>query len=123
MRRFFADLNGLFHGVVVDRVRETATLFNDRYGMHRLCYHESDDAFYFAAEAKAILTVLPELRRPDERSLGEFVACSCVLGNRTIFKDVYTLPGGSAWTFRNAALDKKTTYFQPKGWEEQAPLK
>ncbi|HEY1648204.1 MAG TPA: hypothetical protein VGF96_09500 [Terracidiphilus sp.] len=120
--KFFADLNGLFHGVVIDQTRKTATLFNDRYGMHRLCYYQSDDAFYFAAEAKAILAVFPELRCADERSLGEFVACSCVLENRTIFKNVYNVPGGSAWTFRNAALDEKTTYFQPKEWEEQTPF-
>ena len=120
--RFFADLNGLFHGLVIDRIRETATLFNDRYGMHRMCYHQSDDAFYFAAEAKAILAVRPQLRQADEKSLGEFVACSCVLENRTIFKNVYTMPGGSAWTFRNAALDKKATYFQPKDWEGQTSL-
>lgn len=119
---FFKDLNGLFHGLVVDRTRRIATLFNDRYGMHRLCYHEANDAFYFAAEAKAILAVLPELRRADEQSIREFVACSCVLENRTIFKDIYTLPGGSAWTFRNAALQEKTAYFQPKEWEDQSPL-
>jgi asparagine synthase (glutamine-hydrolysing) len=119
---FFADLNGLFHGLIVDSTRQIATLFNDRYGMHRLCYHQSDDAFYFAAEAKAILAVLPELRRADEKSIGEFVACSCVLQNRTIFKNIYALPGGSAWTFRNAALEKRVTYFQPTEWEQQSPL-
>jgi asparagine synthase (glutamine-hydrolysing) len=118
----FADLNGLFHGLVVDSMRKTATLFNDRYGMHRLCYHQSNGAFYFAAEAKAILAVIPELRCADEKSLGEFVACSCVLENRTIFKNIFVLPGGSAWTFRNAALDEKATYFQPKEWEEQTAL-
>src|SRR5256885_267283 len=32
---FPAGLNGRFHGVLVDRTRQTATLFNDRYGMHR----------------------------------------------------------------------------------------
>ena len=48
-------------------------LFNDRYGMQRVYYHESKEAFYFAAEAKAILAVRPELRRPDPRGLGEFV--------------------------------------------------
>ena len=36
-------------------------LFNDRYGMQRIYYHQSKDAFYFAAEAKAILAVRPEL--------------------------------------------------------------
>jgi asparagine synthase (glutamine-hydrolysing) len=120
--RFFAALNGLFHGLVVDQARQTATLFNDRYGMHRLCYHQASDAFYFAAEAKAILAVLSGLRCVDERSLGEFVACSCVLENRTIFKDIHVLPSGSAWTFCGAALDRRFNYFQPKEWEDQDPL-
>ncbi len=58
---FPKSLNGRFQGLVSDRTRGVATLFNDRYGMHRLYYHESNDAFYFAVEAKAILAVRPEL--------------------------------------------------------------
>src|SRR4030095_800815 len=70
---FPASLNGRFQGLLVDRTRKTATLFNDRWGMHRLYYHESEDGFYFAAEAKAILAVCPELRQLDEAGLGEFI--------------------------------------------------
>ena len=47
--------------------------------MHRIYYHQSPESFYFAAEAKAILKVVPELRQADPRGLGEFVACGCVL--------------------------------------------
>lgn len=119
---FPAGLNGMFQGLLTDRTRGTATLFNDRTGMHHVCYHQSADAFYFAAEAKAILAVKPELRAPDPRSIGELVACSCVLENRTIFQGINILPSASAWTFRNAALDLKTTYFQPAEWEQQAAL-
>src|ERR1035438_704609 len=32
---FPAGLNGRFHGLLADRARGIATLFNDRYGMHR----------------------------------------------------------------------------------------
>jgi asparagine synthase (glutamine-hydrolysing) len=119
---FLAGLNGMFHGLLIDRTRGTAMLFSDRYGMHHLCYHQSTDAFYFAAEAKAILAVRPELRTPDPRSLGEFVACGSVLQNRTIFKRIETLPGGSAWVFRAGRLEKKTSYFHPAEWENQDPL-
>src|SRR5712691_2989959 len=83
---FPVGLNGMFHGLLTDRVRRTAMLFNDRYGMHRIYYHESKETFYFAAEAKAILAVRPELRRMDPRGLGEFIACGCVLENRTLFE-------------------------------------
>jgi asparagine synthase (glutamine-hydrolysing) len=119
---FFENLNGMFHGLVADRARGVVTLFNDRYGMHRIYYHESNENFYFATEAKAILAVRPDLRASDPRSLGEFVACSCVLEDRTIFKGIHLLPAASAWTFRNARLERKNTYFDPRQWEEQTPL-
>jgi asparagine synthase (glutamine-hydrolysing) len=119
---FPRGLNGLFHGLVADRKRGIATVFNDRYGMHRLVYHQSKDAFYFASEAKAILTALPELREADPRGVGEFVACSCVLGDRTIFKDIQVLPAASAWIFRNGALERKTSYFKTNEWEELPPM-
>ena len=119
---FPAGLNGRFHGLLADRTRGTATLFNDRYGMHRIYYHESKEAFYFAAEAKAILAVRPELRTADPRGLGEFVSCGCVLENRSLFKGIHVLPPASAWIFRDASVEQKSLYFDPREWEEQDPL-
>ena len=121
---FPAGLNGMFHGLLADGRRGTVTLFNDRYGMHRLYYHEAKEeaAFYFAGEAKCLLAVRPELRSPSEQGLGEFVALSCVLENRTIFKDIHTVPAASAWVFRDAALESRKTYFEPREWEQQDPL-
>ena len=119
---FPRELNGMFHGLVADRRSGTATLFNDKYGMHRILYHESKEAFYFAAEAKAILAVRSELRTPDPQSIGEFVALSCVLEDRTIFKEIQALPAGSAWVFRDAAIERKGKYFDPREWEEQTLL-
>jgi asparagine synthase (glutamine-hydrolysing) len=119
---FPAGLNGRFHGLLVDRSRGTSVLFNDRYGMHRIYCHHSPNAFYFAAEAKAILAVRPELRRMNFRSLGEFVSCGAVLENRTLFEGIQVLPPASAWTFRNGSLERERTYFHPKDWEEQERL-
>jgi asparagine synthase (glutamine-hydrolysing) len=119
---FPAGLNGRFHGLLTDRTRGTSILFNDRYGMNRIYYHEAKEGFYFAAEAKAILAVRPELRTADPRGLGEFVACGCVLENRTLFKGLHVLPGAAVWMFRNGCLERKSTYFQPQDWENQSPL-
>ena len=119
---FPVGLNGRFHGLLTDRTRRATTLFNDRYGMHRIYYHESKEAFYFAAEAKAILSVRPELRRADARGLGELVACGCVLENRTLFEGIHVLPPAAAWVFRDGSIERKRTYFQPQEWEDQAPL-
>lgn len=119
---FPKGLNGRFHGLIADRTKGLAVLFNDRYGLQRLYYHEARDTFYFAAEAKAILKVRPELCSTDPRALGEFVVCGCVLENRTLFPGIYVLPPGSAWLFRAGELRKKAFYFDPRDWEEQDPL-
>ena len=119
---FPACLNGRFHGLLSDKSNGTAVLFNDRYGMARVYYHESKDAFYFAAEAKAILAARPDLRVMDPRGMGELISCGCVLENRTVFQNIGVLPPGSAWTFRHGSIERKGVYFQPKEWEEQGAL-
>jgi asparagine synthase (glutamine-hydrolysing) len=121
-KSFPENLNGRFQGLLVDTVSGTAQLFNDRYGLHRLYFHEGADAFYFAAEAKAILAVRPELRKIDPRGLGELVSTGCVLENRTVFKEIGVLPAASAWNFYKGKLDRKGSYFAPRDWEEQEPL-
>ena len=119
---FPANLNGRFQGLLVDRARGTAKLFNDRYGMHRVYFHESNDAFYFAVEAKTILAVRPELRVIDQRGLGEFIACGCVLENRTLFQKIYALPPASCWVLGHGALQQKANYFEAASWENQEVL-
>jgi asparagine synthase (glutamine-hydrolysing) len=119
---FFSELNGRFHGLLIHRRERTATLFNDRYGMHRLYWYETKDSLYFAAEVKAILAVHPELRMIDPRALGEFVGCGCTLEGRTLFEGVKQLPGGSKWVSRNGRIQEKGKYFDPIDWENDAPF-
>jgi asparagine synthase (glutamine-hydrolysing) len=120
--RFIEKLNGWFSGLLIDLRNNEVVLFNDRYGLGRIYYHEGPDAFYFASEAKALLEVLPGLRRLDMRSVAETFSCGCVLQNRTLFEGISLLPGGSRWTFRPGKDVAKSTYFDPRAWEQQAPL-
>jgi asparagine synthase (glutamine-hydrolysing) len=119
---FPANLNGRFHGLLADRNRGRAILFNDRYGLHRIYYHEAKEAFYFAAEAKAILAVRPELRKVNLESLGDFIACGCVLENRTLFDGVHVLPPASSWICKSGGILQRDSYFVPSEWESQSPL-
>ena len=119
---FYVKLNGRFHGLLVDHKRRTVTLFNDRYGMHRVYCHESDDGFYFAAEAKAILAVRADTRHVESQGLGEFISCGCVLENRTLFHAVRLLPVAAMWTITPQGVESRATYFQPEIWEQQEQL-
>jgi asparagine synthase (glutamine-hydrolysing) len=116
---FLQDLNGWFSGIIIDLQENKVILFNDRYGMQKVFYYETKDAFYCASEAKALLKVCPELRELDMRGLGELLSFDCALENRTLFKNVSLLPTASAWIFTNDTHPVKTNYFDPSVWENQ----
>ena len=48
--KFLSDLNGCFSGLLVDLREKRVLLFNDRYGLGRIYYHESPEGFVFADE-------------------------------------------------------------------------
>jgi asparagine synthase (glutamine-hydrolysing) len=117
---FLRALNGWFSGLVVDIPQSRVTLFNDRVGLGRVYYYQSDEAFYFASEAKALLRICPELREIDPQGVAEFFTRDCVLENRTLFKNIRLLPGGSAWVFERGRLLTRASYFSPSDWERHA---
>ncbi|MGC8490547.1 MAG: hypothetical protein ACP5SH_02305 [Syntrophobacteraceae bacterium] len=119
---FIERLNGWFAGVLADFRRGLVVLFNDRYGLGRIYYHENRDSFYFSSEAKSLLRVMPELRELDLSSLAETFSCGCVLGNRTLFPKISLLPPGSRWVFEGAATPKKESYFHVSEWESRPVL-
>jgi asparagine synthase (glutamine-hydrolysing) len=119
--RFFENLNGLFSGLLIDLRQRKAFLFNDRYGVERIYFHERDGEFYFASEAKALLRILPKLREFDTEGVSQFLAFGCTLEGRTLFRGINLLPGGSLWSFEDRNCQKRK-YFYPQTWESQSPL-
>lgn len=120
--KFLKSLNGWFCGVAIDFRLRKATLFNDRYGMCRIYFHEGEEEFLFASEAKSLLRIRPALRAMDPPALAQYLRCSCVMGDRTLFKNVYLLPCGSAWSFFGGAGPQKRCYFDFADWEKQPTL-
>ncbi len=119
--RFFEKLNGLFSGLLVDNRKRKAFLFNDRYGVERIYWHQRDGTLYFASEAKALLRVLPELRAFDQEGVAQFLTFGCTLGQRTLFRGVQLLAGASVWSFESGKC-QKNRYFVPATWESQSIL-
>jgi asparagine synthase (glutamine-hydrolysing) len=119
--KFFEKLNGLFSGLLIDQRQRKVFLFNDRYGMERIYWHETPDAFYFASEAKALLRILPELRAFDPDGVTQFLTFGSTLDERTLFRGIQRLPGGSFWKFINGHCVREK-YFLPAVWEAQSAL-
>lgn len=120
--RFVEDLNGWFSGLLIDRRKRKLTLFNDRFGMGRLYFHESQDEFLFASEAKSLLRVRPRLRAIEPARLAEYLRHNCSINDRSLFAGVSMLPHASAWEFQQSAAPVKRSYFSYSQWEQQQPL-
>jgi asparagine synthase (glutamine-hydrolysing) len=119
---FLEKLNGWFSGVLLDLREQKFVLFNDRYGVNRIYYHEDASGFYFASEAKALLKILPDTRQLDLRSLSEILSCEAVLQNRSLFSGISLVPAGSSWVFSRRGPVKKKTYFKQEAWEDQPEI-
>jgi len=107
---FLKDLNGLFCGLIIDFRTNEIHLFNDPFGMKRIYYHQSNEAFYFSSEAKCLLKVLPKLRSIDYDGLGEFFSIGCTLKDKTIFDGISIFPSGSIWSFSLGRVFRKKRY-------------
>ncbi|MEN6577168.1 MAG: hypothetical protein ABFD90_12560 [Phycisphaerales bacterium] len=119
--QFLRELNGWFSGLLLDVGRRRAMLFNDRYAMQKVYYHETPDGVCFASEAKALLKAIPSLRAIDARSVADYLCFDCVLDERTFFPEVHVLAPGSLWIFEGNHVEK-TRYFDPAEYEAQEPL-
>ena len=119
--KFFAELNGLFSGLLVDLRQRRAWLFNDRYGIERLYWHESAGALYFATEAKALLEAVPELRAFDFQGVAQYLKYGCTMGEQTLFQGVRLAPGASLWSITPTSR-QRGRYFTPDQWESQPTL-
>jgi len=120
-QRFFEKLNGLFSGLLIDKRQRKAFLFNDRYGVERIYWHETADSIFFASEAKALLRILPELKAFDKEGVAQFLTFGCTLEGRTLFRGIQLLPGGTLWSFEGGKHLKRK-YFSPETWEAQPIL-
>jgi asparagine synthase (glutamine-hydrolysing) len=119
---FFPQLNGWFCGLIANLRTREITLFNDRYGMSRIYFHEGKDEFLFASEAKSLLKIRGALRTLDPESLAEYLRFNCVTANKTLFRGISVLPNGSSWVFEDSVRPRKQRYFDPADWEQQPAI-
>ena len=98
-------------------------LFNDRYGMHRIYYHEGEGRLLLRrrsqGDSRRASRVSDGWTRAD---WGSSSRAAALLENRTLFEGIHAAAGARDWGFRNGALERKGRYFQPREWEEQAVL-
>ncbi len=91
---FVARLNGHFALALWDIRRSRLVLARDRVGVRPLFYTRARGLLLFASEVKAIFAVAPQMAALDERGLTQVFTFWGTVGQRTVFKDVQSLPPG-----------------------------
>ena len=110
--RMLEKLPGMFAFAIWDEVNEKLFCARDRFGEKPLYYTISKDGeFIFASEIKAIIAtglVVPEI---DLSSLAHYLKRLYVHPNKTIYKNIFTLPPAHYLTFKDGGVEVKRYWF------------
>lgn len=90
---FVSHLNGQFAFAIWDLVRQRMLLVRDRVGIRPLFYRALRSGLHFASEVKALAIDEAPLEI-DPRGLAQVFALWSTVGERTVFKDVMSVPPG-----------------------------
>jgi asparagine synthase (glutamine-hydrolysing) len=89
-----SHLNGQFAFAIWDARQHQLFLARDRFGIAPLHFSRQDGCFLFASEAKGILAHPAVRPTIDEASVVEALLCTTLLGGRTMFQGLESLPPG-----------------------------
>lgn len=120
---FVKHLNGWFSGIILDARNETVLIFTDRYSIQKVYYHyDNNGTLAFSSEIKALLKAFPNLKNIDMKNIAEYFCYDCVLENRTYFKNINVLPGGTSLSFSYGKIAQRC-YFDPVDFENKPSMK
>lgn len=121
-------LNGMFSFVIYDRKKDTLFGARDRIGQKPLKYYYSNGTFIFASEVKAILPLLPKRADIDPVAIDDFLTFQYVPSPKTGFKNIFKLPAGHYFLYKNNKLSIRKYWFlrfnkkialTEREWEEE----
>ena len=123
-------LNGMFAFAIWDRKNEQLFMARDRVGVKPLYYAAQPGYFAFASEPKALF-VYGVPKQIEEDNLSEWLFFRYVAGEKTLFKDVYSLLPGhymylskvnqyqpqiTRWWNLSEEIRKQPTITHPEQW-------
>ncbi|MBI4995401.1 MAG: asparagine synthase (glutamine-hydrolyzing) [Rhodocyclales bacterium] len=94
-RNALSRLNGMWAFAIWQPAARTLFIARDRFGVKPFHYALTGSGFIFASEPKAILELAPEMRRPDDVAVFNFLSEGLLhAGTRTFYEGIRTLPAG-----------------------------
>lgn len=95
---FVNHLNGMFAFIILDRRSKQLIVARDHFGIKPLYWYHDDQKLVFGSEIKAILTHPDISAEPDNQNLYEYLTFQFVMGEGTMFKNIYKVQPGHIMT-------------------------
>jgi len=102
--QFADDLNGSFVCAIWDKKRKKLIVANDRYGLRPLYYTELASKLIFSSEVKPITSFPGFNKEINLRAIPDLLAFGSMLGENTLFENVYLMPSGSIMVYEQGKL-------------------
>lgn len=111
---FINDLNGMFSFIIFDKRRKKLLIAKDHFGIKPLYLYQDKKKIVFGSEIKAILNHPDIVAEPDWKSLNEYMTFQFILGEGTMFRNIFKVLPGHYMTFDLASgkLDR-VKYWEP----------
>jgi asparagine synthase (glutamine-hydrolysing) len=111
---FLNLLNGMFAFIIFDKRKNKLLIARDHFGIKPLYWYQDDQKIVFGSEIKALLAH-PEIKsESDTENLYEYLTFQFVMGEGTMFRNIYKVKPGHYMTMDLNSWDIKTIkYWEP----------
>ncbi|MEY8573796.1 asparagine synthase (glutamine-hydrolyzing) [Oscillospiraceae bacterium 21-37] len=115
-------LRGMFAFVIWDKNKKKLFGARDIFGIKPFYYYKKDGQFMFGSEIKSFLSHPCFEKELDEALIPEYLSYEYIPDERTIFKNVWKLPGSHCFTYQNGELQVERYYRVQYNIEEDKSL-
>lgn len=112
--KFVNLLNGMFAFIILDRRKNQLFIARDHFGIKPLYWYHDDDKIIFGSEIKALLAHPQIEAEVDITNLYEYLTFQFVMGEGTMFQNIFKVQPGHFMTIDLESWEIKTVkYWEP----------
>ena len=103
----FKEFSGVFNIIIFEKEKQKLLITNDRLGIKPCYYYQDEDKFIFASDIKTIALSNQIKKEINWRAWGDIFNYGFLIGEKTPFEKIYSLPMSSVLTYQNGNLEIK----------------
>ena len=115
-------LRGMFAFIIWNKQTKELFCARDIFGIKPFYYYKKDGEFLFGSEIKSFLSHPKFEKELDEDMIPLYLSYEYIPDERTIFKNVYKLPGAHCFTYKDGKLEVERYYHIRYNIEEDKSL-